>query len=237
MTLKKCIFVLLILFFTFSGSIEALAMETGFTTEEMERESQERFLTHINLSLLDAPVEHEAISCFDVNEEFIAVGFDRYSKRLVCVYTLDGVFQYGYSFECYGTFGLEWEQKNLIIHFVRGDIAASFDSNANCIEVRRIEDTFENNSYWNKQIRSTRKKVGNCQYIIRNDMGLLNVMSTSYSQLVKIDEDGTEDILYDVNAERLAQTNFFLIVWILFVAIALTGVIANLVKSQKKNRT
>ena len=236
MKLQKCILVLLAVFSTFSGGIHALAMETGFTTQEMERESQEHFLSNINLSLLDSPIEHEGISCFDVNEEFIAVGFAHYSKRRVCVYTLDGVFQYGYSFECYGDFDLEWEQKNLIIHFVRGDIAASFDSNANCIEVRRIEDTFENNSYWNKQIRSTRKKVGNCQYRIRNDMGLLNITATSYSQLVKIEEDGTESILYDVNDECLAQTIFGLIVCVLFVAVALTCVITNMVKSQKKNR-
>jgi len=49
------------------------------------------------------------------------------------------------------------------------------------------------------------KKLGNAEYVLRNDMGLLNVFAASYSQLVVTNEKGETRIIYDVNSEALIK--------------------------------
>ena len=64
------------------------------------------------------------IECFSVNENGeIAIGCSDSEQKTVCIYADNGKFQYGYSFECSGSFGIEFENNNLNIYFVRSDVA------------------------------------------------------------------------------------------------------------------
>lgn len=195
-------------------------MHTGFLLEPVSEEVKESFPATIKLSFLTSGHQKRTIQCFDVNEDgMIAIGCERLSKKYVGVYTNDGHFQYGYEFECSSSFGVEWDGDDLIIYFVRSDIALAVNSSGEVVGIGKIPNTFASNSYWHNSVFLTRRTVGDTQYVIKNDMGPLNLVASSYSQLVMISPDGTENILYDVNTDHMIAVSLVLSGIIVFVSI------------------
>lgn len=108
------------------------------------------------------------------------------------------------------------------------------DGNGTIPELREIENTTENNSYWNHSVFSTQRTVGEYKYIIKNDMGPFNIFASSYSQLVAEDEQGNQTILYNVNNARMTKTIIIFIAVIAFVATAVTVITVKSLKSRKQ---
>jgi hypothetical protein len=231
--IKNISILFIILILALNSNVNIIAMTTGFATEELDYEKQQTFLSNIDISLLhsDADIRSKFIVCFDVNEDgLIALGFADSINKSVCIYSSDFTFKYGYSFKSSGSFGIEWDKNNLIIYFVRSDVAASFDERGTCIEIKSIRNTSENNSYWNNTVSSKKRHVGDDQYIIKNDMGIFSYFGSSYSQLIKINKNGEELILYDVSDAKIVRT----IISFLAVIILLVVAILTIVKSMQK---
>ena len=203
-------------------AVEVNAMNTGFQTESITNDNQETFTSYANFSLiLEEPVK-SGITCFDVNEkEILAVGQGSGEAKTVCIYSSDGIFMYGYTFQCTGNFAVEWDNDKLNIYFVRSDIIASLTEDGTIVDVKRVQDTIPNNSYRNDLLYTTRQVVGGNTYLIKNDMGILNVIATSYSQVVRIHSNGTTKIIYDINSTQLANTWTVLIVVFIFACSAI----------------
>ena len=220
--MKKIEFLTLLfvlMFFVFNLSVGAL--NTGFSTESLPEDAQKQILSKLSLELIPQNTFDDSINCFDVREDgMIAIGCLGDDTHVIKIYNRDMVFQYGYTFKCHGIFGLEWDGDFLMIYFVRSDIIASFDPNGACVEMARIENTTENNSYWNHTVFSTKRETENGSYILQNDMGFLNFFEMTYSQLKHIDNEGNESILYDVNSNQLAKYVMTLIVVLILVIIA-----------------
>lgn len=221
----------------FCISIQAYADERqGFVTEEMSIDERERVLTNINLSLSNVEFSKKAIVCFDVNEQgLVAIGTEEGEHKTVCIYSDTGNFQYGYRFETSGSFGVELNDEVLNIYFVRGDIIVSIDSRGEIQNVSRICDTSENNTYWNKFVRATHRDIGNYQYVLKNDVGILGIFASSYSQLYRIDENGNQLLIYDANTIQFF--NMLISFWgiLLFISIVVVAIIKELKKLQKEN--
>lgn len=195
---------LLIVFFT--NAIEVNAMDTGFSTEEISEEKKTAFVSNINVSLLREEPEKSGILCFDVNEQgMIAVGNKDSQSKKICIYTSQGEFLYGYTFNCTQSFCVEWDEQHVNIYFIRSDVIISLDSDGNILDIKAVQDTIDNNSYRNSLLYSTTRTVGNTTYLIRNDMGILNWIAFSFSQIVAVDAAGTESVIYDVNSVQLAK--------------------------------
>lgn len=219
----------------FSGCINALAMNTGFSTEEMNSEEQHTFLSNINLTLISDEPQKSTFTCFDVSESGqVVIGFANAQKKYISVYDATGGFQYGYVFNCNQSFGVQWDSANLIIYFVRSDVAASFDSNGDNVELRTIEDTADNNSYWNRCVFSKEKMINTNRYTAKNNMGILNMFASSYSQLLKTDSNGNETIIYDAGTTQTAQTVLFIIAVLIFAAIVIALVIRQFLRAKRQ---
>ncbi|MHB8961559.1 MAG: hypothetical protein ACYC5K_00180 [Saccharofermentanales bacterium] len=214
------------------GVVPVMAMNTDFELETINDETRANIVGNLNIILVNTPVKNIPISCFDVNEYGdIALGFNDLSNKSICVYNSDGSFKYGYSFMTNGRFGVEWDEANLIIFFVRGDIAAQVDDNANVIDVKKISNSFQNNSYWNHKVFSTIRTENDTTYMLRNDLGLLNLFAMStYSKLIKTNGDGSELVLYDVSSDLAIKIITFGII-ILFTIIIAVIVILKQFKS------
>lgn len=198
--------IILLMIFLLSFKIDILAMNTGLSTEEMESDKVESILSHINLSVLSLEPVKDAIDCFDVNEKgMIAIGTSDSEKKTICIYSSDGIFQYGYRFNSYGSFGIKWEEDNIIIYFVRGDFLVEVDTNGIIEKVLDVSDTLENGSYRRNSIFATKREVGDSKYVLKNDMGILNLFASTYSQLVITNNKGETEIFYDVNATELPK--------------------------------
>ena len=201
-----------------TGTIFTSAVSTGFDTEILSEEDIDHFLKHISLSVLTEEPIQEPIQCFDVSEdEMIAIGSGKYEQKTICIYTAESVFQYGYRFQCSGSFGIELCKDVVTIYFVRSDVAISVDFKGNVKSVSKIKNSTENHSYWNHSVFATKKEVGNHTYTIRNDMGLFNLFATTYSQLVVTDERGVERVVYDVNTTQLMST----LLWVVGIVVVL----------------
>lgn len=234
MNIRKIItIILIILIFLSTGRIYTFAMDTGFKTDNMESEEQQTFLKNVDLNLITEQPPSYSVLCFDVNEDgLIALGSKALDKKIVSIYSSDGVFMYGYTFNCSGSYGIEWDENNLIIYFVRSDVAAMFDEKGSCLELKMIPITAENNSYWNYFVFSKKRIVGESGYRLKNDMGpFLNVFASSYSQLIKTDSDGSTTVIYDVSDSQLLYSIIWIAAIVLIIAIAITAI----AKQWKKN--
>ena len=235
MKIRRILLALIIIsVFIWNGSVNALAMNTGFSMEKMEHSEQENFLSSIDLRLVTEEPEISSIECFDVNDnEMVAVGSKNLSKRIVSVYAPDGKFKYGYTFECDGDFGIEWDDNNIIIYFVRSDVAALFDELGNNLEMQTIQDTMDNDSYWNYSVFSRQRTINGNKYTMRNN-GLLCFFSSSYSQLIKTDTQGNVKIIYDNSVAYTIEFIIKVIGVILFVALVVFIVVFQFFKQRKK---
>lgn len=223
--LYRLITMLLLLIFVSNGG-NVRAINTQFSFEQLTAEEKREYIANIDMSLLKAEPIKRPIVCFDVNDDqMIAIGQDAPDKKIVCIYTSDGVFQYAYAFHCSGSFGIAWDESNLNIYFARGGMILAVDPNGEIIDLVKIQDTAENNAYQNHMLYSTERISGNTKYRIRNDMGILNLIQFSYSQLAAIQPTGEEKILYDVNSAQLAKT---ITVCVLAMALLLVTVAVSL---------
>ena len=198
--------ILLLLLLLVIEGVEVLAINTGFSTEELSEKDISTFITNMNISLLVDEPPKATIECFDVSEnEMIAIGHSASDKKTISIYSDAGTFLYGYEFNCNGNFGIEWDADNLIIYFVRSDIAASVNPAGKIECVLKIQNTADNNSYWNKFVFSTKRSIRDTEYTLKNNMGVFNIFTSSYSQLVATN-NGIEHVVYDVNATQFAKT-------------------------------
>lgn len=218
----------------FNGMIGVFAAENGFDTEELHEDDAIALVENIKFTILENEPSQKTIDCFDVDENgLVAVGFSKFNSKTICIYDSQGIYQFGCTFECSGSFGIEINENILNIYIVRSDIGISINQDGDIIGVQRIKNTIENDSYWRKSVFSTTKKVDDNTYTIRNDLGILNVFATSYSQVVITDANGVENIIYDVNSMQFTNILLVLIGSVVFISLCLTVVIRNFIKIRK----
>ena len=222
------------LFLIVVGGEEVLAINTGFATELLPEDDMNTLLKNINISMLADEPPQKAIECFAVNEEgAIAIGCSSSENKTICIYASDGVFQYGYSFRCSGRFGVEFGENVLNIYLVRSDIAITVNSVGEVDSILKISNSSENNSYWNKCIFSTRRKIGDIEYVLKNDMGIFNLFASSYSQLIITNQYGEERIIYDVNSVQFSNAVVVVSGIVVFICLVVAVVARQFIKLKR----
>ena len=167
------------------------------------------------------------IYCFDVNEKgMIAIGSNELLSeyKVISVYNVDGDFLYGYEFECSGNFGLEWDDENIIIYYVRSSVAASVNKRGQIEELLEIENSIDNNTYWNEVVYADRRNINNNVYLAQKNMGFLNLFASSSSQLVSINGNGDKTVIFDVNSSYFRDLLILFIVVVVLVGFAVIRV-------------
>lgn len=218
----------------FSTSIFSTAMNTGFSTETLDINAENTLRNNLSISLITEEPINKPIVCFDVNDAgMIALGLSTHDKKTICVYNENG-FQYGYEFNDSGSFGIEWDETNINIYLIRSNVIVSVNPSGKIEEVFKVQKTTENNSYQNHSIFLTKRIVENRIYTIRNNMGILNVFASSYSQLVITESNDEEKIIYDVNKTQMLKTILIIIGVIVFSGIAVAVLVFQQVRTNKK---
>ncbi len=218
------------------STIEVKAMHTGFEIAELPIEKKELFISNINILSIDEEPVKKNIKCFDVNgDQLIAIGQNTSNRKTICVYSNKGVFQYGYTFNCTGDFGVEWDEKNLNIYFVRSSVVVSVSPEGEVLDAFEVENTIDNNSYINNFFHTTKRTIGENEYLIRNNMGLLNFFATSYSQIIVKDSAGFENVIYDVSSTYLTKMIVNISLICVFVLVAITVVLGQFIKLRRGN--
>lgn len=197
-------------------------MTTGFETEAIPFEKAKKIYDKIYLRYESEEFPCHSIKCFDVsNSGLIAIGIDEDTEKHINVYDNNGTFQYGYSFETQGTYGIEFDDNNLIIYFVRGNDACLIDSEGNFIEMCVITNTAENNSYWQHNVYAKSKSIGNSKYVLSKPI----MFSPSYTKLTKISSDGTEFVIIDVSTDFFVFVIIVIIIALIIMGISIMAII------------
>lgn len=224
---------LLCLVFTSIACVHSYAINSGFELESISEEDKQSFLSYIDIKVFTEEPYKKAIKCFDVNHfGTVAVGqFDDDTIKTICVYNKDGTFLYGYNFKSSGSYGIQWDNDNIIIYFVRGDMAISITPDGEIADVKKITNSIENNYYWNNVVFSESRNIDGTEYKIMNDMGFFNVFSISYSLLVVLPSNGEKIVFYDVGKAQLLTT----VTVFLGIIILVCSAVVVLIRQTKKN--
>ena len=218
------------------STIEVNAMHTGFEITELPSEEKEVFISNINILSIDEEPVKKTIKCFDVNgDQLIAIGQNTSNRKTICVYSNKGVFQYGYTFNCTGDFGVEWDEKNLNIYFVRSSVIVSVSPKGEVLGAFEVENTIDNNTYINHFFHTTKRTIGKEEYLIGNNMGLLNFFATSYSQIIVKDSTGFENVIYDVGSMYLTKMIVTISLICVFVLVAIAVVFGQFIRLRRGN--
>ena len=205
--------IILLVIILVMGIVNVSALNTGFETEDMPDERKNEFLSDIDLQVLSKESYNKnRIECFDVNSKgMVAIGMSKAPHhRTICVYSSDGVFQYGYTFKSNGSFGIEWDGDNLNIYLVRSMGMVSLSNSGYLKGACVIKDTFENIKYENNVIFADEKIVDGVTYRLKNTYGILDPFSKPVSQVIRISENGKEKVICGI--EMLPVTNVIVIV-------------------------
>ena len=232
----KLLFIVFLIIFVTNGT-NVKAMKTGFSTEELSEEEKTTFISNTHLQVLKKEPEKRGIQCFDVSEEgLVAVGHNssREEDKEVCVYTSQGEFVYGYAFACGQSFAVEWDHENLNIYFIRSEVIISVDPKGGILDIRIVSSTIDNSIYLN-DLEYVRRTIGDMTYRVRCDMGILNIFTIYYSQIVIIDAAGIEHVIYDVNTMILIKTIAVFVLIQAFITIAIVVLVRQFRKTKRGN--
>lgn len=228
---RRISIVLLLLAILANVGVKVSAANPGFSTESMPEDEISSFLKNTNVTILDSEPERKPIDCFAVNENGeIAIGCSDFENKTICIYSNRGQFQFGYSFRCNGDFGLEFAGSDLVIYFVRSNVAMAVNHMGEVLEIQEIQNTVENNAYWNSHVFSYSREIGDTEYSLKNNLGMFNVFASSYSQLIVREVNGEERILYDVNSAYFIKMLFMFIGVLLAICLAVAVIARQFVK-------
>lgn len=211
--------------------VAAHAELAHFDTIPVADEKVQTYIRSIDLVRLSEEPPLSGIACFDVRDDgMIAIGLDSGDRKTIGVYGPNGVFHDGYTFNCSGSYGIEWDQEQLLVYFVRGDIAMTIDLSGTVADIRSIPNTTENNHYWNHSVKLRKRVVGSSVYWLDNNPGILNALSGTYSQLKFRDDSGAEHIIYDASSVQTPQMILTIALCLLIAIFALTIVVKQFLK-------
>lgn len=219
MTIKKIFLISLLMISFLPMGTHLAASEVDSVTEEMSEDSKKDFLTNMGISVTTEESSPDVIVCFDVNEAgLIAIGHENSERKTVDIYNSDGSFQYGYRFHYNAEFRIKWTENNLILYFVRSSVLVELDPNGNAIHVLKTKDSVEAFENQDNLTFSHTKKVGDVKYVMRKNIGPLNLFTLSYSQVVKVTSDGCETVIYDASSVHLARVVWIVLLGTVFIA-------------------
>lgn len=237
--MRKC-FILtayVILLFLLPNNLNVCASTTyGFETENLSENEINQIWQNINVTSSPDSVSLDSIRLpivsFDVSENgMILLGF---KENKVAVIDENKVLNF-FQFSNDGSFYVQWKDNNILLLLVRGSIIVEFSLNGQLVNMIQADDSStQNNTLWNQIAKKDHVNIGEVTYCVKNDMGLLNIIAPSYSQLVKTDADGNMVTIYDVSSAYTTKFVTIFIAMILFVVFVVLFLILQFKKLKQR---
>lgn len=179
---------------------QCLAMNTGFSTEDIESPLAESVIHDLGImSITYKPDISKGFSCFDVNEAGnILLGFDVNGRDVVLAYDSNTNFLYGFSLKDNGAFGLEWDGDDIIVYRMRSDLAIRLNSRGECQEIKHISNTLDNQNYWRDEVYASKRLCGNNVFTAKSKYINSDFLRWgTYTCLHKVSPSGEQIVLFD----------------------------------------
>ena len=158
------------------------------------------YASEITFSAINNPVTTMPISCFDISSDgLIAVCFTSVSSNIICVYSEDFTYLYGFSLYSAGSVGVSWIKDELNVYFVRSGILVTVDEQANITGISGFSDPVQSNRFYQNEILVTTRTFEGKQYKLDNP-GIQKLTNQDYARLSVQDSTGEVRVLYGDSA-------------------------------------
>lgn len=220
--LKFTIVLVLLFVWTAQGTFAIKAFQSEVDTEPISQEEERQFRRNWQVKVIREEPEKMPIDCFAVSEnERIAVGSENSEEKTVCIYTPEGVFQYGYKFKSSGTFFLAWDGNNILVYLVRSDYIVSLDSDGQIVTLCKFSDTSENRKYYREVFCSNQYTVNDKVYKLTSQKKLLSIFTDSYDLITVVDAQGDSTVVYEATNTLLAKALVFCVFAAIFIGVCI----------------
>lgn len=236
--MRKCFVTVCVisLFLLFGGLNVYATTNYGFETTDLSENEVNQIWQNINLrkssdlKSLDS-IELPIVS-FDVSKDgIILLGF---KENKIAISNSNNVLTL-FEFDNDGSFYVQWNDGNILLMLVRGSIVIEFSQDGQLINMVKTDDSsVKNNSLWNQIAKRKSVNIGQASYYVKNDMGMFNFLASSYSQLITVDSQGNQTILYDVNNTQMTKTIVAFFAVIVFAAVVVLMILVQFVKFRKR---
>lgn len=203
---------------------------SAFSYSDLSESEMHTVQENLQITVMESfpPTGAEPFSCFDVSPSGkIALKTGGGETKEILVLNENGDFLYGFAVQTAGEVAVGWENDDVVIYFVRSDLAVAVNEQGDILSIQKIENTIENNTYWNQAVYAKKRVCGESTYVMGDSHPLLNIFSEA-SILQKIDANGNKTVLYDASHALyqgiVLQTvaTVFLVVFGVFIVISVS---------------
>ena len=212
-----------------SLTIGAAALSAAPETRPIEQEECDRLRRSVGITALDQKPNILSLTGFDIRADgAVLLGTDD-PQKTVAAYAQDGTFLFGFTFRCSGDHGVKWDDDGrVLLYLVRSDVVLTVDRAGNVLNAVELPtDNAENAAYVREGSLPQKRMVDGTTYRMKKGNGFLGVFSSSYAELVRIDEAGREQVVIDLRAEHGLSVALAIAVSAVFVALLLLIVFGN----------
>jgi len=200
--------------------LSGYTLQTEFDVESIE-ENPQQIIERMNINKLDGLGRDHSIYSYDVNEKGeVALAFFDGSNDFngIAVFDKESNFLYGFTFQTYGSFVVEWHPNGVNIILNRSDTIVSMDNNLSCLGVGKIDNN-QKNIDLNRNLVTTDTKYNAKDKYVLHDAGLFkNGSFYSPQRLVRYCEDGREVVIYAHNGSIFSNRIFIVFVSLLSIS-------------------
>ena len=134
---------------------------------------------------------------------------------------------------------MAWDGERLAVFLVRSDLLVIYNADGSVQELWKIPYTAENHRIENAMCTTTKYKIGDTTYELKNPMGILKLLPETHTQLVITDGAGQPQLFYDVSGEErvrvIARVAIFFVAGIVCLLAALEA--GKQVRGKKEKNT
>ena len=219
--------------------LTASALDAGLETEPVSEAEMARLVAieaneFAKFTSYSSP---RVIKCFDVREDhMIVVGSMKgTTTAIIAVYDRDGVFQYGFEKETYGSFRVMWSGNDIVYYDIRGSKLFRIDADGEIIDIRRVPSTTENSVYDQKVLLSKTREVDGVSYRMTNGSVFADLLRGAFKKITRTDAQGTS-VVYDASGHQRLRIVSVAVVAVFAPAFIAGGVISGIEKTRGQRK-
>ncbi|MBR3928635.1 MAG: hypothetical protein IKJ65_06505 [Clostridia bacterium] len=221
--------------------LTASALDAGLETEPVSEEEMAELIARKanKFTKFTSYSSPRVIKCFDVREDhMIVVGSMKdATTAIIAVYDRDGVFQYGFETEIYGSFRVMWSGNDIVFYAIRSSLLLKINEDGKITDIRRVLSTTGKSVYDQKVLLSKKREVDGVTYRMTNGSVFADLLRGSLKKITRTDAQGTS-VVYDASGHQRLRIVNVAVVAVLAPAFIAVCVVANVKKmrAQRKMR-
>ena len=217
----------------------ASALDAGLETEPVSEEEMARLVAieaneFAKFTSYSSP---RVIKCFDVREDhMIVVGSMKgTTTAIIAVYDRDGVFQYGFETEIYGSFRVMWSGNDIVFYSIRSSLLFKINEDGKITDIRRVLSTTGKSVYDQNVLLSKKREVDGVTYRMTNGSVFTDFFRGAFKKITRTDAQGPS-VVYDASGHQRLRFVNMAVAAVLVPAFFAVCVDANVKKMRAQRR-